>query len=137
MNLNDVGLGRIAKLLEGGTSSEEDDLIIFRSISGLMGGGSRYLFDTKLCNSEDGWKQYDTEQDAWYFGVWVHIERRLIVTYAEGDVSVVYCLTTEALKNELKSMEDFYGSPPPAFRVYDIEAQTKTLVYDERPSVKE
>ena len=31
----------------------------------------------------------DTDQDAWYFGVWVHPITRRVVTYAEGDVTIV------------------------------------------------
>lgn len=66
-------------------------------------------------------------------GVWVHAEGKLIVTFAEGDVSIVYCLTTEAFKDELCNMAKFYGEPPPAFKIYDLEMGSKTLVYNKRP----
>jgi hypothetical protein len=32
----------------------------------------RYHYDFAVCTTDKGWAQYDTEQDAWYFGVWVH-----------------------------------------------------------------
>ncbi len=93
----------------------------------------RYQFDFKLCTREKGWKQYDTSQDAWYFGVWVHPEKRVIITYAEGDVTVVKCSTDESYHAELKSMAEFYGPPPPAFIVIDPVKHQVTNVYDVRP----
>lgn len=74
----------------------------------------RYQYDFKHCKSADGWKQYDTQQDASYFGVWVHPETRVIVTFAEGDETTVTCPTQEAFEAEIREMNEFYGSPPPA-----------------------
>lgn len=77
----------------------------------------RYQFDMGHCSSEDGWEQYDTDQDAWYFGVWVRLSTRETVTYAEGDITHVVAPTDEAFKAELANMAEFYGEPPPAFRM--------------------
>lgn len=77
----------------------------------------RYQFDMGHCASEDGWEQYDTDQDAWYFGVWVRLSTRETVTYAEGDITHVVAPTDEAFKAELAGMAEFYGNPPPAFRM--------------------
>lgn len=74
----------------------------------------RYVFDGGVCSD---WEQYDTDQDASYFGVWVRIATRETVTYAEGDITHVTAPTEEAFKAELASMAAFYGDPPPAFRV--------------------
>jgi hypothetical protein len=79
--------------------------------------GDRYLFDFRVCAPAFGWVQYDTDQDASYFGVWVHAEERLTFTYCEGDLSLVQCETEESFQAELKDMARCYGSPPPAFRV--------------------
>jgi len=76
----------------------------------------RYEYDFKRCKSADGWKQYDTQQDASYFGVWVHPERRVIVTFAEGDETTVTCPTQESFEAEIREMNEFYGAPP-AFAV--------------------
>ena len=46
--------------------------------------GDRYAFDFKHCTALKGWRQFDTEQDASYFGVWVHTGKRQVVTFAEG-----------------------------------------------------
>ena len=73
--------------------------------------GSRYEFDGKL-TSDQGWVQYDTDQDAWYFGVWVNPTMRCIVSYAEGDVTYVACPTEAIFRKEVDDMNDFYGPPP-------------------------
>jgi hypothetical protein len=77
----------------------------------------RYEFDFERCKASDGWTQYDTDQDAWYFGVWVHEAERLTFTYAEGDITLVECPTEESFRAELADMARCYGPPPPAFRV--------------------
>lgn len=95
--------------------------------------GERYLYDFEICTPKEGWKQYDTSQDAWYFGVWVQMKERWILTYAEGDLSLVQCPTQESFQAELKSMADFYGDPPPAFKVIDADG-TLTHYFDKRPT---
>ena len=96
-------------------------------------GGERYYWDFGPCGPGTTWKQYDTDQDAWYFGVWVEPERRLVLTYAEGDLSLVECGTAESFKAELANMAEFYGDPPPAFTVIDQDG-TVTQHYDTRPT---
>lgn len=91
----------------------------------------RYLYDFKICTRENGWQQYDTEQDAAYFGVWVHVEKKFTFTYCEGDCILVKCGTDENFKAELRHMAGFYGPPPPAFVM--LGQGTVTEVYDVRP----
>ncbi len=94
------------------------------------GHGDRYRFDFKDCTRKDGWLQYDTEQDAWYFGVWVHPEKMEIVTYAEGDITRVKCETRELFKAEIKEMNEFYGEVPASIKVIDMEAKIITEYHD-------
>ena len=70
----------------------------------------RYRFDLGECKRSDGWRQYDTVQDAPYFGVWVHPERRETVTFCEGDVTRVSCPTQAVFEAELASMAECYGA---------------------------
>lgn len=98
-------------------------------------GGERYYFDFLEGFFDGGWRQYDTDQDAWYFGVWVNIERREILTYAEGDISLRACASVESLKEQLESMAKFYGDPPPAFTAIDTSTGQVTHYIDERPKV--
>ena len=77
--------------------------------------GDRYRYDFKVCTPAKGWQQYDTRQDASYFGVWVHAKRRATFTYCEGDTTLVLCPTAESFAAELADMARFYGPPPPAW----------------------
>lgn len=99
----------------------------------LRAGQARYVYDGTLC--AQGWQQYDTYQDAWYFGVWVNLELRQIFTYAEGDRSLIECPNEQTLCAELTYMSAFYGEPPSSFRVYDLDNGSATAFYEERPTV--
>lgn len=102
--------------------------------SEFIGSMDRLHFDFKECKGEDGWKQFDTEQDAWYFGVWIHVEKRMTVTYAEGDLTVVTCPSLETFRAELEDAEKFYGAVPCSLIGIDDDGQV-TKYYDERPKV--
>jgi hypothetical protein len=95
-------------------------------------GRERYVYDARLL--PDGWAQYDTKQDASYFGVWVQTEARKLFTYCEGDRTLVECPSNEAFANELRAMEAFYGSAPPAFVVIHRDGRL-TEIYSRRPSL--
>jgi hypothetical protein len=95
-------------------------------------GGDRYKFDFELCTRAKGWQQYDTKQDASHFGIWVNVSEKRILTFAEGDVSIVKCETNIQLQKELDHMELFYGDAPPAFKVIDTTNATITDYYVER-----
>lgn len=103
--------------------------------SAFIGSRDRLQFDCGPCSFDKDWEQYDTDQDAWYFGVWIHREKRMTVTYAEGDLSVVTCPTLESFRAEIASMNKFYGDPPAWARVFDIENGTETHYIQERPKV--
>ena len=96
--------------------------------------GSRYVFDFNYFTRDIGWKQFNTEKDASYFGIWVHEKDRRIVTYAEGDLTEVICPDLEGFTKEIRSMEVFYGPAPPAFRVIDQNGNL-TNIYDKRPGI--
>ena len=93
----------------------------------------RYGYDFNLCSAEKGWKQFYTDQDAWYFGVWVHLGKRMIFTYCEGDRILTVCPTIDSFRAELADAEGFYGAPPPAFTI--INDGKITEVFDTRPAV--
>lgn len=58
----------------------------------------RYLFDFKLCQYAQGWAQWNTTQDASYYGTWINPFRLAIVNYAEGDVTVTKCVSEAEFK---------------------------------------
>lgn len=99
-------------------------------------GRDRYWYDfgDGLPGFRGDWIQYDTHQDASYFGVWVNPKTLQTFTYCEGDTTLVTCPDKEHLRSELDAMAAFYGDPPPAFKVVHEDGSV-TLVYDERPAV--
>lgn len=97
----------------------------------FLASADRYLFDFNECTTESGWVQFDTDQDASYFGVWVHPERREILTYAEGDVIRVQCPTEDSYRAEIEDMCAFYGTTP-AFVTIDPEKGVVTQHYQDR-----
>jgi hypothetical protein len=99
---------------------------------------TRYGFDARICARSKGWRQYDTTSDASYFGIWVHVDERVIFKFVEGDAYLLVAPDKETFKAELKSMADFYGEAPPAATVFDFDDDGRisgvTEVYDPRPT---
>ena len=65
---------------------------------------SLYVF-----TSGSTWAQVDTDQDAWYYGNWANPATLAIVTYAEGDLIVLNCETTEEFCSELNRMAAWHA----------------------------
>lgn len=99
-----------------------------RVVRGFIGDGSRYIFDGSL---KEDWQQYDTDQDASYFGVWVNKKMRHIITYAEGDVTRVICYSDENFNKQIESMNSFYGEGK-EFVTLDMEDGKRTEYRQER-----
>ena len=95
----------------------------------------RYIFDFDLCTVRRRWLQYDTSQDAWYFGMWVNMDLMQTLTYAEGDITLVTCPRPRGFKAELDNAAEFYGEPPPMFWTLDSDGKV-TKFYDTRPNVE-
>jgi hypothetical protein len=91
--------------------------------------GSRYLFDANLGN---GWRQYDTHQDASYHGIWVNAEARQVVVYCEGDLSVETFDTQEGLIADLASKGEFYKPGRACATLGDDGSFTEH--FDDRPN---
>ena len=69
----------------------------------------RYLFDFDDDFRAAGWLQFDTNQDAWYYGVWVNPRLLRTLSYCEGDVYFVVCPDAEHYNAEIKAMCEFHG----------------------------
>lgn len=94
----------------------------------------RYHYDFGEC-SGNGWMQYDTDQDAWYYGVWVNADLMMTLTFAEGDEYRVKCNDIEGYRKEIEHLNVFHGPPPPAYTVIDFDNKTVTKYYEDRPKV--
>lgn len=69
----------------------------------------RYMVDFSEDFQLEGWEQYDTDQDAHYFGVWINKSCLCTLTYCEGDWTYVSCIGKEDFNREIRAMNDFYG----------------------------
>lgn len=69
----------------------------------------RYVVDFAPDFTAEGWEQFDTDQDAHYFGVWINHRQRLTLTYAEGDWTLVECPAADTYRAELDDCCRFYG----------------------------
>ena len=68
----------------------------------------RYVIDFADNRVKEGWLQFDTRQDAPYYGVWVNAKKLQTLNYAEGDWSLVTCDDKESYNHEIQSMIDFH-----------------------------
>lgn len=68
----------------------------------------RYIIDFAPDFAAEGWEQFDTSQDAHYFGVWVNYSKRMTLSYAGGDWTLVLCPTLETYLAEIKDAIRFY-----------------------------
>lgn len=59
------------------------------------------------CLSEK-WLKYHTSQDADYFGVFVNWSENAILTFAEGDETIVCCPDQDRFLREYQIMEEFH-----------------------------
>ena len=69
---------------------------------------NRYAFDFGHCRLNDGWAQLDTDQDASYFGNWAHPERLHIVSFVEGDITVIKCEDSDEFRNRIEEIAAFH-----------------------------
>jgi hypothetical protein len=69
----------------------------------------RYMIDFADDFTAEGWEQFDTDQDAHYFGVWVNPKTRQVLTYAEGDWSLTESPDHQLYNAEIQRMIEFYG----------------------------
>ena len=123
----------MSKLINNSLHDKDRDNQIYR---GFIMNGNRYIFDFDYCSKETGFQQYDTTQDAWYFGTWVNIKELSTVTYAEGDLIINLLESKEAMKKELERMATFQGEPPPMCIGLDLDNGVQTNFYDERPTIE-
>lgn len=85
------------------------------------GGADRYRFGTGMCRTAEGFVQVTSGQDAWYFGMWVDVRGRRIVTFAEGDLTIETADDDAELAAALRRHADWHARNGFRFR---IDAET-------------
>lgn len=116
----------VADLLAAQPAVNDRGNSVYRGFDGSA-ERSRYVYDVELSD----WAQYDTEQDAHYFGVWVNKKDMMILTYAEGDVTLVTCPDIQAYNAEIEYMNSFYGE---GFicKAYDLSGESTVCRQDRK-----
>lgn len=92
---------------------------------------SRYVVDFAEDFTAEGWLQFDTDQDAHYFGVWVNPTKMLTLSYAEGDWTLVICPSVTAYNAEIEDCCRFYGEGKVA-TVIDMRERSTTVYRQDR-----
>lgn len=69
----------------------------------------RYRIDFAEDVHAEAWEQFDTDQDASYFGFWVNKTTFQTLTYAEGDWIHVSCVDAAHYNAEIEHAIRFYG----------------------------
>jgi hypothetical protein len=84
--------------------NQQGNTVVYRSRS-----ADRYLFDGDADFRTVGWLQFDTRQDASYYGVWVNPKLLRTLSYCEGDVYLVICPDAEHYNAEIRAACEFHG----------------------------
>jgi len=69
--------------------------------------GDRYRFDFDLCSLKKGYAQIDTDQDAWYYGMWTNPYRLITVSYCEGDITIQTADTVKEYVEHIHTIEQW------------------------------
>jgi hypothetical protein len=120
-----------ALIRSAGFIMRDDEFRLFRRYLNPM--SDRYKVEAKIAKRSDGWRQYDTDQDASYFGVWVNVEMMAVLCFAEGDLDLTLDATRKDFAESLKALGEFHGEPPPAFIAISDTGEV-TEYFDPRPT---
>lgn len=103
-----------------------------------FGSGGRYRMDFSDAFRHDGWYQFDTAQDASYYGNWCNPTTLMILSYTEGDIYLVRCADVAAYQAELDAMANFdaryLGITPEQWRQQGYGIDDRDGHYGERLS---
>jgi hypothetical protein len=68
--------------------------------------GNRYIYDFDLSSTK--WAQVDTPEDASYYGIWVNPFLMRVLTFVEGDTTILQADSEADLTAYLRRLEEFY-----------------------------
>jgi hypothetical protein len=59
-------------------------------------------FDFRLCTYVEGWVRIDTKLDTSFYGVWCHPDKRQIVSFHDGHITIIRCTDDETFVAEMR-----------------------------------
>lgn len=107
--------------------NNEQGNAIYRSFE----NSERYVVDFATDFTAEGWEQFDTDQDAAYYGFWVNPITRQTLCYCEGDWILVECPTVESYNAEIRAACQFHGAGF-ILKALDTKTGTVTVVVQDR-----
>ncbi len=108
-----IGIPRIDRLLD---RADETVNSHGNRVRHLLLLGDRYLFDLNLSGE---WDQFDTENDASYFGVWVNKSQLRLLSFVEGDLYLTLCADPAGYDAEISDLCSCFGRSPAYVAVSD------------------
>lgn len=120
---------KFKKLSDTRTHTDEKGISIYENRM----GDNRYAYDQILCNPKHGWIQFDTSEDAAWFGIWTHAVEHFVVVYAEKDVSIIHIPEKQDWIDRLKKMRQEYGPAPHAATVINPDNGGITRIFTTQP----
>lgn len=100
-----AAMQRVGEPISWETPATKDGCAVIRSFM----SSDRYCIDFAEDFRAEGWEQFDTDQDASYYGVWVNRTKFLTLSYAEGDWTLVVCKDRDSYNREVARMIEFHG----------------------------
>lgn len=73
-----------------------------KTVCGFNSMSERSDFVFRKCTYADGWVQIDTNQDASYDRMWCHPDKRQIVSYRGGHITIIRCTDDETFVAEMR-----------------------------------
>lgn len=70
----------------------------------------RYLYDFRHCTTAGGWAQFDTRDDASYFGNWLNPFKLEFFSYCEGDTTLIRCDDAAEFVEHVRSTVAWYSA---------------------------
>lgn len=124
---------RIAALIQQTTENNSGTVTVEekpgKKIYRWFADSERYYIDFADDYKEHGLIQYNTNQDAPYFGVWISPTKMLTLTYCEGDWTLVQCSDPISFNSEVDSIVEFYEEAP---GFVSVDNQTITEHYQQK-----
>lgn len=82
---------------------------IYRMFLPDSSGFDRSSFDGATDFIEESWSHHGTPQDANYYGQWYNDEKRMLLSYSEGDWILKVCSDRQSYLIEFEAMEKFHA----------------------------
>jgi hypothetical protein len=75
-------------------------------VSNPMAEPNYFVF--RKCTYAEGWVQIDTNQDGSYYRMWCHPDKRQIISYRDGHITIIRCTDDETFVAEMRRTAEWH-----------------------------